>query len=136
FQGDIRTNGKHLNSGIFFRCLANQYQNGYECQIRNQFDGNPFKPVDFGTGAIYRRAAARAIVAKDNEWFSLTILARGNRFTTWVDGWMTADWVENRNPAENARNGYRAGAGHISLQGHDPTTDVDFRNLRISELAK
>ena len=30
--------------------------------------------------------------------------------------------------------GYRQEAGHISLQGHDPTTDLRFRNFRIGVL--
>src|SRR5262249_23727695 len=28
------SNGTHLNSGIFFRCIPEKYQLGYECQIR------------------------------------------------------------------------------------------------------
>jgi hypothetical protein len=28
----------------------------------------------------------------------------------------------------------KTGAGHISIQGHDATTDLSFRNLRIVEL--
>ena len=35
---------------------------------------------------------------------------------------------------DNARNGCRLEKGPISLQGHDPTTDLSFRNLRIAEL--
>ena len=31
-----------------------------------------------------------------------------------------------------ARTGYRREAGHLSIQGHDPTTDLSFRNLRIA----
>ena len=31
--------------------------------------------------------------------------------------------------------GKRLAAGHISLQGHDATTDVSFRNLRIISVA-
>ncbi|MBX7104545.1 MAG: DUF1080 domain-containing protein [Gemmataceae bacterium] len=134
FQGEARTAADHLNSGIFFRCLPGQYQQGYECQIRNQVDGRTGQPIDFGTGGIYRRAAARAIVARDKEWFTVTILARGRQLSTWVDGWMTCDWTDERAPNENARQGYRAMAGAISLQGHDPTTDVSFRNLRAREL--
>ena len=35
-QLDCRTNGDNLNSGVFFRCIPGQYQNGYEAQIQNQ----------------------------------------------------------------------------------------------------
>jgi hypothetical protein len=134
-QLECKTNGKALNSGVFFRCIENQYQNGYECQIHNGYkDDDRTKPVDAGTGAIYRRIAARKVVANDNEWFALTLLANGPRYRTWVNGWPTADWVDERKPNENPRNGLRLEPGHLSLQGHDPTTDILFRNIRLAEL--
>ncbi len=156
-QLECLSNGKNLNSGVFFRCRANEYQNGYEVQIRNQFTKEPtqdyvleeydpqthkllakkkakFTAVDYGTGAIYRRQPARKEVSKDGEWFTLTILAHKNHFMTWVNGIQVADFVDNRPPNDNARNGYRQEAGHISLQGHDPTTDLSFRNIRIAEI--
>ncbi len=60
-QWDAITSGKNLNSGVFFRSIPGQFQNGYECQIHNGFkDGDRSKPADGGTGAIYRRCPARA----------------------------------------------------------------------------
>jgi hypothetical protein len=64
----------------------------------------------------------------------MTVVAHGNHFATWVNGIQVTDWTDNRPPSDNARTGYRAAAGHISLQGHDPTTDLSFRNFRIAEL--
>jgi 3-keto-disaccharide hydrolase len=137
FQGDCISNGEHLNSGIFFRCLPNQYQNGYEMQIRNEWkDNDRTKPVDFGTGAIYRRQPARKVVSTDREWFTMTLVAHGNHFATWVNGYQVTDWTDTRPENENPRNGLRLGAGHLSIQGHDPTTDLSFRNLRVAELKK
>lgn len=156
-QLECKTNGKHLNSGVFFRCRAGEYQNGYEAQINNNFlsDGTKeylveeYDPAthklldkkkvtsaaaDYGTGAIYRRIPARRAVAKDNEWFTFTVVANGNHLATWVDGIQTIDWYDHRPASDNARTGYRKDAGHISLQGHDPTTNLSFRNLRIVEL--
>jgi 3-keto-disaccharide hydrolase len=134
-QFDCISNGKALNSGVFFRCIENQYQNGYEAQVQNGFkDNDRTKPADFGTGAIYRRVAARKVVPNDNEWFTMTVLAHGKHFATWVNGYQTVDWTDDRKENDNPRNGYRAAAGHISIQGHDPTTDLSFRNIRIVEL--
>lgn len=136
-QAEIRTNGKHLNSGIFFRALPGTVKNpadGYECQVRNQWEGNDRnKPVDFGTGAIYRRVAARRVVSDDNQWFTMTLVARGSHFSVWVNGFQTTDWTDQRKPHLNPREGLRTAPGHFSLQGHDPTTDLNFRNIRISE---
>lgn len=134
-QLECKTLGKALNSGVFFRCIADQYQNGYECQIHNGFkDGDRTKPADGGTGAIYRRVPARKVVANDDEWFTLTLVAAGPRLRTWVNGWPTADWVDERKPHENPRTGLRLEAGHLSIQGHDPTTDILFRNLNLAKL--
>jgi hypothetical protein len=44
------------------------------------------------------------------------------------------DWLDDRKENDNPRNGYRAAKGPISIQGHDPTTDILFRNIRIAEL--
>jgi hypothetical protein len=155
-QLECISNGKHLNSGVFFRCRDGEYQNGYEAQVRNQFTEQPtqkylleeydpktnkllgkkeamFTAVDFGTGAIYRRVPARKEVSKDGEWFTLTVAAHGNHFATWVNGVQVVDWTDNRPRSDNARTGCRLEAGHISFQGHDPTTDLSFRNIRIQE---
>jgi hypothetical protein len=136
-QLECISNGKALNSGVFFRCVADEYQNGYEAQVHNGFkDNDRTKPTDFGTGAIYRRVAARKVVPNDNEWFTMTVLAHGKHFATWVNGYQTVDWTDERKDNDNPRNGYRAAAGHLSIQGHDPTTDLSFRNIRIVELKK
>jgi hypothetical protein len=158
-QLECISNGKRLNSGIFFRCIADQYQNGYEAQIHNGFTDKPEKTytideydpethkllgkkkiqstaVDYGTGAIYRRIPARRGVAKDGEWFTMTVVARGRRIATWVNGVQMVDWTDNRPDNDNPRQGYRAAAGAISIQGHDPTTDLSFRNLRLAELPR
>lgn len=134
-QFECKTLGKALNSGVFFRCIPGQYQNGYEAQIQNAFkDDDRTKPADFGTGAIYRRVPARKVVSNDKEWFTMTVIADGKHLSTWVNGYQTVDWTDDRKENENPRQGYRATKGPLSIQGHDPTTDIRFRNVRIAEL--
>lgn len=134
-QLECKTLGQGLNSGVFFRCIPGQYQNGYEAQIHNLFkDNDRTRPVDFGTGAIYRRVPTRKVVSNDHEWFTLTVAANGKHIATWVNGYPTVDWTDDRKENDNPRQGYRAAKGPISLQGHDPTTDLLFRNIRITEL--
>lgn len=142
-QFDTRINAADVNGGVFFRAetgTAEHPSNGYELQICNSFaDGNRAKPNDykggFGTGAIMHRAAARYIVGNDKEWMTMTLVADGRRFATWVNGFPTANWVDERDPNDNPRNGYRAEAGHLSLQGHDDETDISFRRIRILSVA-
>jgi hypothetical protein len=156
-QLDCISNGKHLNSGVFFRCRPGEYQNGYEAQIQNDFTKKlpreytveEYDPkshemtgkktvasaaADYGTGAIYRRVPARSQAAKDGEWFTMTVVARGGHIATWVNGIQQVDWTDNRPANDNARKGCCLNAGPVSLQGHDKTTDLSFRNLRIVEL--
>lgn len=134
-QFETRVDGDGLNSGVFFRCIPREYMNGYECQISNKItDGDPTKPTDFGTGAIYRRIAARRVNARDHEWFTTTLVATGPHIAVWVNGLQVTDWTDTRAPNNNPRSGLRTAAGTISLQGHDPTTDIRFRNMRIGEL--
>ncbi|MGQ0632978.1 MAG: 3-keto-disaccharide hydrolase [Planctomycetaceae bacterium] len=136
-QAEIRTNGNALNSGIFFRALpvaGPGPAQGYEAQVHNAWRGDDrTQPVDFGTGAIYRRVPARRVVSNDFEWFTMTVAASGPHVSVWVDGEQVTDWTDTRSPSDNPREGLRLAPGHIALQGHDPTTDLSFRNLRIVE---
>ncbi|MBO0697810.1 MAG: DUF1080 domain-containing protein [Zavarzinella sp.] len=134
-QLECISNGKHLNSGLFFRAIPDLYQQGYEAQIRNQWEGDDrTKPVDYGTGAIYRRQPARKVVSTDGEWFTMTVAAHGRHIATWVNGYQVTDWTDDRKESDNARNGFKKGKGVLSIQGHDPTTDLSFRNIRIQSL--
>lgn len=136
-QLDIISNGKHLNSGVFFRAIPGQFWSGYESQIRNQWQGDDrTKPVDYGTGGIYNRQPSRKVVSSDNEWFTKTIVAHRNHLAVWVNGYQTADFTDTRPVNKNARQGCKLDKGPISLQGHDPTTDLSFRNIRIAGLPK
>jgi hypothetical protein len=134
-QLEIFSNGKHLNSGIFFRSIPGQFAQGYECQVQNGYrDGDRTKPVDCGTGGFYRRQNARRVVPNDFEWFRETLVVSGDHMAAWVNGYQVSDWTDTRPPSENPREGLRLKAGTIAIQGHDPTTDLSFRKLRIAEL--
>jgi hypothetical protein len=133
-QIQVISNGEHLNSGVFFRGTPGERWPGYEAQIRNEWEGDDrTRPVDFGTGAIYRRQPARKVVPNDKEWFTMTVLAHGNHIATWVNGYQTTDWTDPRPLSNDARQGQRLEAGVISLQGHDKTTNLSFRDVRIQE---
>ncbi|MEX2026481.1 MAG: DUF1080 domain-containing protein [Pirellulaceae bacterium] len=124
-----------LNSGIFFRCVSGSRMDGYESQIHNGFkNGDRTQPVDCGTGGIFRRVNARLVAADDGQWFHKTIIADGPRVAVWVNGYQVTDWTDPREPNANPRNGLRTEPGTIQIQGHDPTTDLSFRKLRIAEL--
>jgi hypothetical protein len=134
-QWEVFSNGKHLNSGVFFRCIPGETMNGYECQIQNGYkDGDRSQPIDCGTGGFYRRQNARRVMADDFKWFSMTLAASGPHMAAWVNGVQVSDWTDTRPPNDNPRQGLRTAAGTLMIQGHDPTTDLSFRRLFAGEL--
>ncbi len=137
-QFEARTHAPELNSGLFFRAERGTEQapsNGYEVQIHNGFhEGDRNRPNNAGTGAIFRRVEARRVVADDLSWATITLLADGPQIATWVQGYPVVNWRDQRTPDPNPRKGLRLEAGHLSLQGHDPTTDMSFRRIRLAEL--
>ncbi|MFN7919927.1 MAG: DUF1080 domain-containing protein [Bryobacteraceae bacterium] len=143
FQLAVKTNPKdanhHPNSGVFLRGVPNTFWSGYETQIRNEYkDGDRTKAVDFGTGGVYHYQPARKVMGTDGQYFVKTVVARGKHLATWINGYPVADW-DDPNPEGDAvvRNKQsKVAAGAISLQAHDPTTNLDFKNLRIAALPK
>lgn len=156
-QAHARTNAAAVNTGIFFRAEAGTEKaksNGYEMQVDNSLPkveavvdpdlDIPFRsgsyleekplPGNAGTGAIFRRVNARCLVAQDNQWATVTLIASGPRISTYVNGYAVVHWEDTRKPDPNPRKGQRLDAGHLSLQGHDPGTDASFQAITISDL--
>ncbi len=151
-QAQARTNTEEVNTGIFFRAEAGTEKaksNGYEMQVDNSLKKEdpeaPLRsgrfeiigvnvPGNAGTGAIFRRVNARCLMALDKEWATVTLIASGPRFSTYVNGYAVVHWEDTRKPDPNPRKGQRTGAGHFSLQGHDPGTDASFRAITVSDM--
>ena len=133
-QFRCRTNAPKLNSGVFFRCIPGKKMDGYESQIQNGFKQDRTQPDDCGTGGIFRRKNARYINSDDQQWFSKTIVTTGPHFAVWVNGLQVSDWTDKRKKNDNPRRGLRLKAGTIILQGHDPTTDLQFKEFFIREI--
>lgn len=133
-QLEVRTKTPHANGGVFFRTIPGSFMNGYEAQIYNRcHDGDPDQPATWATGAIDDRQNARRLISRDGAWFHYTIVASGDRIATWINGYPTADWRDERKENENPRLGKRTTAGTLQLQAHDAATDIEFRNIRIAE---
>jgi hypothetical protein len=134
-QATYRLATPEVNSGIFFRCLRDGMLDGYECQLNHAVqDGDPLRPADAGAGAIFRRQPARIVVGDGTKSTYLTLMAVGPELMTWINGVQTVEFVDTRPADPNPRKGLRTDAGPIALQGHDPTTEVVFESIRISEL--
>ena len=133
-QLDIISNGDCLNSGVFFRTPPGVFWKGYESQVRNEWvKDDRAKPVDFGTGGLYGIQPARKVVSTDHEWFQKTVICDSNHFAVWIDGYQVSDYFDTRPAVTDAdgKNGFVPDAGTVNLQGHDPTTDLSFKNINV-----
>jgi enamine deaminase RidA (YjgF/YER057c/UK114 family) len=129
-QLDVRTRAVHSNGGLFFRAIPGDFMNGYEAQLHNRcLDNDPAKPFRFCTGGIDDRQDARHQVARDFQTFRMTVIATGPHIATWVNGYQTVAWTDDRPPHENPREGQRLKAGAIQLQAHDPATDYEISQI-------
>ncbi len=136
FSMRCQTQAEGLNSGVFFRSIPGELMNGYESQIQNQFKNQDrTDPVDCGTGGIFRRVNARRVNANDQEWFAKTIMATGPHVAVWVNGYQVTDWTDQRAPDPNPRRGRRLEPGTIIFQGHDPTTHILIKDIKVRELS-
>jgi hypothetical protein len=133
-QFAVETLADSVNSGLFFRCIPGEDTNGYECQIHHGFREDRRRPVDAGTGAIFRRQNARAVLSDENKIAYICVAADGPRMSTWVNGVQVVDWEDTRAAHPNPRKGLRTEAGTIMLQAHDPTCRIRFDGLSICPL--
>ena len=123
-KADIMTKPK-ANSGIFFRTTFQPTgfpSQGYEAQVNNSHS-------DWRrTGSLYGVRDVRE-GAKDNEWFTMHTIVRGRRVQILVNGKQTVDYTE----PDSAKT--RLTGGTIALQGHDPESEVHYKNIMIRPLA-
>lgn len=103
---------------------------GFEVQVNNTYVGDPRR-----TASLYEVQDNAGEVAKDNQWFTEDILAKGDTITVKVDGKQIVDWTQ---PADWKGTkdfpNRRIGAGTIALQGHDRGSTVYYKNIRIKPL--
>ena len=103
---------------------------GFEVQVNNTYVGDPRR-----TASLYEVQDNAGEVAKDNQWFTEDIVAKGDTIVVRVDGRQIVNWTQ---PADWKGTGdfpdRRIGAGTIALQGHDRGSTVYYRNIRIKPL--
>jgi hypothetical protein len=127
---DISTRPK-ANSGVYFHT---EFQKdgwpakGYEVQVNNTH-GDPKK-----TAGLYNVKDNLEAPAKDGEWFTMTIKVVGKHIVTSVNGKVIVDYTEEENPPRKANPGRLIGTGTFALQGHDPGSEVHYKNILVKPL--
>ena len=113
------------NSGIFVRTTFQPTgfpSKGYEVQVNNSH-------TDWRrTGSLYAVRDIRESM-KDNEWFTLHTIVRGRRVQIMINDRQVVDYTE----PDTSKT--RLTGGTIALQGHDPGSEVHFKNILIRPLS-
>lgn len=121
------------NSGMYFHT---KYQKdgfpltGLEAQIDNSHK-DPRR-----TGSLYKvKDIMDDSPAKDDEWFTQTVIVKGNHITVKVNDKVVNefDWPENFK-REGIFKDNLLGSGTFALQGHDPKSEVHFRKIMVKPL--
>ena len=103
---------------------------GFEVQVNNTFVGDPRR-----TASLYQVKDNEKEVAKDNQWFTEDIVAKGNTITVKINGKHVVQWTQPAN-WKGTRDfpDRRIRPGTIALQAHDPGSTVYYKNIRIKLL--
>jgi len=130
FKAKVMTR-KGANSGIYFHT---QYQEsgwpdkGYEVQVNNtQGDWRR-------TGSLYGVVDVKEGV-KDDEWFTEYIKVVGKHVTIKVNDKTTVEYDEPANP-EHLKEwpGRLISSGTFAIQGHDPGSQVYYKDIMVKVL--
>ena len=120
---------KSANSGVYFHT---EFQpdgwpaKGYEVQVNNTH-GDPKK----GAG-LYGVKDNFTAPAKDDEWYTMTIKVEGKHIVTMVNDKVITDYTEEENPKREGQfTGRLISHGTFALQGHDPGSEVHFKNIMV-----
>ena len=130
FKAEVMTKPSS-NSGIYFHTKFQPTgwpDAGYEVQVNNTHR-DPKK-----TGGLYDVKDVFEQHAKDEVWFTEEIVVRGKHVEVKIDGKTVVDFTEPDDFEVKNHPGRKVGHGTFALQGHDPVSEVHFRNIRVKVL--
>jgi hypothetical protein len=120
------------NSGIFFHTQFQQGGwpgKGFEVQVNNSH-------TDWKrTGSLYDVVNVKEVYVKDMEWFTEYVKVEGKHVIIKINDKTVVDYTqpENFQPASGQTN-HIISSGTFALQGHDPNSEVHFKNIMVKVL--
>ena len=132
---DVMT-APNSNGGIYFHT---QYQEkgfpskGFEVQVNNTHrdpikSGSLYHVKDIGADDIKG-------LAEDNKWFTEHIIVQDKTVTILLNGKEVVKWTQPDDWSGGREGAGRAlGHGTFALQGHDPGSTVQYKNIRVKPL--
>jgi 3-keto-disaccharide hydrolase len=131
-NGGVYVLTEYQEKGGNLRASGDFPSKGFEVQVNNSYARDPVK-----TGSLYHVQDVTEAPAKDDEWFTMHIVVKGNTITVRVNDKPTVDWTQPADWSggrEGAGRAIRAAGGTIALQAHDPNSTVYYKNIRIKPL--
>jgi hypothetical protein len=120
------------NSGIYFHTEFQEKDwpaKGFECQVcSNEY------PDKRKTGSLYAVKDVAEGAAKDDEWFDYTIIVKGKSVTLKINDKVQVEWTQPDDYKPQAFKGRIIDKGTFAIQGHDPGSRVEFKNIRVKRL--
>jgi hypothetical protein len=134
FYAEVMTT-PNSNSGIYIHTQLKPDpwpQAGYECQVINSHNPAEGYIERKMAGSIYAVRNTWRAPAKDNEWFEYRIKVSGKTIQTFINGELICQYTEAPN-AWRAKDkpGRYLSSGTFALQGHDPKSEVHYRELKV-----
>jgi len=129
-KADVMTEA-NANGGIYFHTgyqAAGWPTQGFESQV-NVSHGDWKK-----TGSLYDVVNLGHTFAKDNEWWTQTILVQGNKVTVMVNDVRVLEYTEPAGAQPGKTFTRKLAEGTFALQAHDPKSVVRFKNIRVKRL--
>ncbi len=131
FKADVMTY-PGANSGIYFHA---QYQEsswpetGFEVQVNNSH-------TDWKrTGSLYDVVNIEEVYVKDMEWFTEYIKVEGKHVIIKINDKTVVDYTEPADyKPEPGQTNHFLSSGTFALQGHDPKSEVHFKNIMVKVL--
>ncbi|MFT7631782.1 MAG: dienelactone hydrolase [Mariniblastus sp.] len=110
-----------VDSGIFIRNDREQIQIGISGSLKRDMTASPYIA---GKGYPVEAEGVKELLDVES-WNQMTIVAKGNRYTVWLNGQQVMTYL-----SESA-----ADSGPVGIQLHpNRTMSIEFRNLRLAEL--
>ena len=131
FKADVLTK-PGANSGIYFHTQFQQSSwpaKGYEVQVNNSH-------TDWRrTGSLYGINDVKELYVKDDEWFTEYVSVIGKRVVIKINDKIVVDYIEPDDVKRGeGQEGRVIGSGTFALQGHDPKSEVHFKNIMVKPL--
>ena len=119
------------NGGIYFHTKYQERdwpRQGFESQV-NCTHGDWIK-----TGSLYGIVNVGHAFSKDNQWWTQEIIVENNAVTVKVDGTTVLQYTEPAGAQPGRPFTRKIDQGTFALQGHDPNSEIHYRNIRVKRL--